>query len=66
MNLGNAGIVLTLYLGVCAAAGLAQGATRASTPRAILRHGVRSFVSLAGGIGLLSLGIWLLLRVTQG
>lgn len=64
--MADALVTLALYLGVCAAAGLAQGATRASTPRGILRHGLRSFVSLAGGIAVLCLAIWLLLRVTQG
>lgn len=61
----DAVLTLLLYLCVCLAAGLVQGASRASTPAAILRHGLRAFVSLAGGIGLLCGAIWLLLRVTQ-
>ncbi|MCE9637099.1 MAG: hypothetical protein K8T90_15450 [Planctomycetes bacterium] len=54
------------YVWVCAAAGFAQGAARATTPAGILRHGLRSTVSLGGGIALLCAAIWLLMRVTQG
>lgn len=54
------------FLAACLAAGLVQGAARGTTPRAILHHGLRSAVSLAGGIGVLLLGVWLVLRVTQG
>ena len=54
------------FLTVCLAAGLVHGATRATTPSAILRHGLREFLKLAGGIALLCGGIWLLLRVVQG
>ena len=56
---------VAFFLGVCLAAGLVQGASRASEPVGILRHGLRSFVSLAGGIGLFCGALWLLLRVTQ-
>lgn len=54
------------FLAVCLAAGVVQGATRATDPAGIVRHAVRAFVSLAGGIVLLCLAIWLLLRVVQG
>jgi hypothetical protein len=54
------------FLAVCLAAGVVQGATRASEPAGILRHAVRAFISLAGGIALLCAGIALLLCVVQG
>lgn len=55
-----------LYLAICLAAGMVQGAARASRPAGIVRHGLRAFVALAGGIALLCLGIRLLMNVTQG
>lgn len=55
-----------LYLWCCLAAGLVHGATRGTAPARILRHGLRSFVSLAGGIALLSVALWLLLLVIHG
>lgn len=55
-----------LFLAVCLAAAAVQGASRASRPGPILRHTVRAFLPLAGGITLLCVGIWLLTAVTQG
>ena len=64
--MGDAAVRVLLYLWVCLAAGLVHGATRGTSPARILRHGLRSFVSLAGGIALLGVAILLLLSVTQG
>lgn len=59
-------VQLFFYVWVCAAAGFAQGAARASTPSGILRQGLRATVSLAGGIALLCAAIWFVVRITQG
>jgi hypothetical protein len=64
--MGDTVVVVLLFLWVCLAAGLVHGATRGTSPARILRHGLRSFLSLSGGIALLGLAIRLLLGVTQG
>lgn len=64
--MSDGALTVGYFLGVCLAAGLVQGASRASDPAGILRHGLRAFVSLAGGIALLAAAIALLLLVTQG
>lgn len=64
--MGEALVRAAFFLAVCLAAGLVHGATRATDPAAILRHGLREFLKLAGGIALLCGGIWLLLSVVQG
>ena len=53
------------FLGACLAAGVVTGVTRASTPGGILREASRAFVSLAGGIVLLCVAIWLVTAVAQ-
>jgi hypothetical protein len=64
--MGDTPARILLYLWVCLAAGLVHGATRGTTPARILRHGFRSFVSLAGGIVIFCVALLLLLAVTQG
>lgn len=53
------------FLAACLATGVMTGVTRASTPGGILRETARSFVSLAGGIALLGVAIWLVTAVAQ-
>ena len=64
--MGETALRVVFFLVVCLAAGVVQGATRSSSPAGIVRHALRAFISLSGGIALLCLGIWLLLQVTQG
>ena len=54
-----------LFVGACAAAAMVQGASRGTRPRDILREAARGFVTLAGGIALLSAAIWLIVQVAQ-
>ena len=65
MPAGDAFVRIAFFLGACLAAGIVTGVTRASTPGGILREAGRAFVSLAGGIVLLCVAIWLVTAVAQ-
>jgi hypothetical protein len=56
---------LTLFLLVCLAVSLVNGATRASNLNGCVRESLKSFVSLAGGLCLLVAAVELLLLVVQ-
>lgn len=64
--MGEAVVKVALFFAVCLAAGLVHGATRASDAPGIVRHALREFLKLAGGIAILCAGFWLLLEVVQG